>query len=770
MYVFNHNSEAGDHAGNAKSIHGEDLPYIFGAPLGGISPSPFQTTYNVEEQWLSRAVMKYFTHFARTGAPTDIHQSLFPSRTRHREPNEWDKYDIDWQEFNEINQNYLLLGIPPVPSSRFRHQFVKFWNEGLVETMKNVNSAHNQSPGIYGVAKLAPSSPSARRPVFPTGQISMYPIKVEIEGASAAVDPITELRYRLQQPRDSHSSDFAAPSSTSLNVMATNAIVVTEQPIIHEPMASGDEEIFTSETTAFLLIAVIVTFLAVNIFALVIYMFRRNRKLKRKYDNSNLYDSSDDKRSKYNDTDESFILRKSNNTYESVKRHSPINGFGIRRQISTSTVDTHTKVMGWMSSDEGKKTLPNNSSFSTLKREKVSVAVDATPQARSNSILRQEPIEVTKARTSFDYDYSGGGRIVCQDVDMDMSMIDEIPFHHREFRESVLSESGSSDCSSCSHCEECALSRQLTYGFADDSERRRGLNQNEEKVTSFIEPLSIDVNVTSREFSAEKIPLTPEETLKLIQRMNCPKVLPSYPENHQFTDSRRRSLQIPSQYYQIHNPSPPEPQAPRETSTLGRKSILRSEPIKVAEPPPKVIPEITSSSITVGPLIPKSENIYMSMQRRKSLNRQNSTCVPVEPPKVPTTSQQQYNQNDKSQTETLENPPRSPGALNQNLYTEIIKNSRVQQPQDGIYSITTGTGVISSTENNAVDGKSTPATSSAATSSNNKKLKSTNSVESNNSSASSSSEQSSTGTVKEMNQTCSSSAATSSLSRVGVED
>lgn len=741
MYVFNHNSEAGDHAGNAKSIHGEDLPYIFGAPLGGISPSPFQTTYNVEEQWLSRAVMKYFTHFARTGSPTGIQRSLFPSRTRHREPNEWDKYDIDWQEFNEINQNYLLLGIPPIPSSRFRHQFVKFWNEGIVETMKNVNSAHNQNPGIYGKAVLGPSSSSAaRRPGFsPTGQISMYPIKVEIEGAHSE-DPIRELRYRLQQPRDSHLNP--EPTSASLNV------IVTTEPVIHEAIASGDEEIFKSETTAFLLIAVIVTFLLVNIIGLGIYMYRRGKKLNRKYDNSNLYDTNDDRRSKYNDTDESFILRKSNNTYESVKRHSPINGFGIRRQISSSTVDTHTKVMGWMSSDvDAKKPLPKNSSFSTLKREKVSVAVDATPQARSNSILRQEPIEVTKAKSSFDY----GNRIVCQDVDMDMSMIDEIPFHHREFRE--MSESGSSECSSCSHCEECAMNRQLTYGLGSD----RAFDQHDEKVTSFIEPRTIDVNVTSRDDGEfhEKIPLSHEETLKLIQRMNCPKVLPSYPENHQFTDSRRRSLQIPSQYYQIHQ-NPPESSA-GQTSTLGRKSILRSEPIKVEEPPPKLIPEITSSSIRVGPLIPKSENIYMSMQRRKSLNRQNSTCVPVEPPTPPKPQQQQQqhvkNSNDHktqpSQTENLENPPPSPSALNENLYAEIIKNSRVQQPQDGIYSITTGTGgagAIPCSENGKNDFSSS---SSSATSSTDKKLKTTNSLESN--SSASSSEQSSTGTVKEMN-------------------
>jgi neuroligin len=712
MYVFNHNSEAGDHAGIDKSIHGEDLPYIFGAPLGGISPSPFHTTYNSEEQLLSKAIMKYFTNFARSGRPTEIQRSFYSSRHR-------DSYDVDWQEFNEINQNYLLLGIPPVLSSRYRHNYVKFWNEGLLDTMKNYNNfnnnQHQQMGGIYGKTVLEPSSATIRGPYIEIG----YPIKGEMGFKSPKKDPIRELFHLQQQPRDSSShshytSTFShqhnneqSSNYNNKNVMmiTTTTLTSTDQPIIHQQISSGDEEIFKSETTAFLLIAVIVTFLVVNIVGLGIYLYRRGKKLNRKYDNTNLYDtttSNDDKRSKYNDTDESFILRKSNNTYESVKRHSPINGFGIRRQISSSTVDTHAKVIGWMSTDEENKKRAQNSTFSTLKREKVSVAIDATPQARSNSILRQEPIEITKAKSSFDY----GNRIVCQDVEMDITMIDEIPF--REFRE--MTESGSSSCSSCSHCSECALNRQLSYGH-------------DEEVTSFIEPSTpFDVNVTSRE-EYEKVPLSPEESLRNIQRMNCPKVLPNYPENHQFSDSRRRSLQIPSQYYQIHQ-NPPE-QSEKQTLTLGRKPTLRSEPIKVEEPPPQVIPEITSTSITIGPLIPKPENIYMSMQRRKSLSRQNSTNVDQQQSHNKAISQIETEDNHDEIKENHDFDDANARVNNENLYSEIIKNSRVQQPQDGIYSITT-------------------------TNRNSKKLHATNSLESN-SSASSSSEQSSTGTVKEMN-------------------
>lgn len=672
MYVFAHNAESGEHATVSQSIHGEDLPFIFGAPLGDVGP--FQVFYNAEERLLSEAVMRYFSNFAKTGKPT----VPWSGRFNNMNPIDWEKYDVDWQEFNEINQNYLHLGIPPIVSQRYRHKYTKFWNEGLVETMKNANSLSQF--GVYGKFQNTPATPRKFQPPMPTGSISMYPIKVEIEGVTD--DPVRELRHRLQQTRNSVHSPSLSVSTESIN---------------YEQISSDENEIFKTETTTILLIAVIVAFLLVNLMGLLVYLYRRNRKLK--YDNTNIFD--DDKRSKFNDTDDSFVLRKSNNTYESVKRHSPINGFAMARQLSTSTVDTHMKVSDWISSEIPR----NNHQNSFVRGGKVSVAIDATPQARSNSILRQEPIEVTKAKSSLDF--GNCGRIICQEVDMDGSMIDEIPF--REFRERT--ESDSSECSSFD-CEECAINHQHSY-----SDPARVLYVQEE-VTSFIEPG--DVNVTSRD-DFEKMPLSPEESLKVIQKMNCPKVLPNYPTNLQFNDSsKRRSLQISPQFYQIHNsntqlrdpsklrPNPP----PRMSSTLGRRNPrsenratqFMSQPMKAVAPPTPPDPEITSSSITVGPIVPKGENIYMSMQRKASLSRQNSI---------------------DSQDENQENPPPTNPqnhSDNEHLYAEIIKNSRVQTPQDGIYSITAGAA--------------------------SKQLQAMNSQESN---STSSSEESSTGTIKEVN-------------------
>jgi hypothetical protein len=702
MYVFGHNSEAGEHATISQSVHGEDLPFIFGAPLADVGP--FGTEYSLEERLLSEAMMRYFSNFAKTGNPT----VPWPKRFHNLNPSEWDRFDVEWQEFNAINQNYLLLDTRPTVSQRYRHSYTKFWNEGLRETMTNSLSQHHHH-GNFGKLSNLPATPRT----MPTGQISVYPIKVEIERPT--MDPMSVLRNKLrdspslhqpyqQQHHHHHNQPLLATDTTTL---ATETINYVEQ----------DRQELLEGSTLYLLISVIVTFLAINILALVIYLYRRrNKKINRKYDTANVFDAvssgggGEDKRSKFNDTDESFILdmlrKSSNNTYESVKRHSPINGYGGigNRQTSTSTVDTHTKVNDWICNSPRRQ---QSSSFasSTLKKEKVSVAVDATPQARSNSILRQEPIEVTKAK-SLDYGWIAGGKmLICQEVDMDVTMIDEIPFRSACCPNGVIDDDGDSSscsCSSFSHCEECALQSSYVDSQKMPYHQIPNAHLPEEEITSFIE----DVNVTSRD-SVEKSSLSPEESLKAIQKMNYPKVLPKYPENIQLNDAtKRRSLQVPPQYYQIHGdidnqilpsanrPDPP----PRLSSTLGRRphddnraSYFMTKPEKANDPPSNLTENSNPTQLNTlifGPIIPNPENIYVSMQRRKSLSRQNSSTSSHAKDDMNVINQE----NSSSAIEVIA----SGGASNakddnqaEHLYSEVIKNSRVQQPQDGIYSITT---------------------------------------------------------------------------------
>ncbi|GIY43997.1 neuroligin-2 [Caerostris darwini] len=66
MYVFMYQTEESYYAQRMGCIHGEDVPYIFGAPLVN-SLSHFHRNFSRSEGSLSEAVMTYWTNFAKYG-------------------------------------------------------------------------------------------------------------------------------------------------------------------------------------------------------------------------------------------------------------------------------------------------------------------------------------------------------------------------------------------------------------------------------------------------------------------------------------------------------------------------------------------------------------------------------------------------------------------------------------------------------------------------------------------------------------------------------
>lgn len=586
-----------------------------------------------------------------------------------------------------------------------------------MEIMKR--QADNKQPYEYGKV-YTPAISRRIYPTLPAGHINMYPIKVDIEHPTD--DPVRQLKHKLNQPSDRKSHHV--PGQTGQETSGTIDVEeIEENQIASLPMAT------------FLTVSLIIIGLLLILLIFLIYLYKKNKKVENKYDSTKIFDAvNDDKRSKFNDTDDSYILdilrKTSNGTYEQVKsNHSPINGFKLARQTSSSTVDAHTKVSDWISNEISKYSprvqLKNNNSDSNTfsnspkRGEKVSVAIDATPQARSNSILRQEPIEITKAKT---YDYVGPGRIVCQDVAIDSSLIEEVPLRgFTEIREC------SSSCSSIANCEECQISHKHSY--SDPVEVIYAPPKlYQEYVTSFIEPS--DINVTCRDDDdIQKDPISAEDSLRAIQKMNFPKVLPSYPENIQLSNSiKRRSL--PPQYYMVHNTNslsrdsmkvPPAP-PPRLSSTLGRRpsnhqrqSNFMTSPLMVAEEPPQVLePEITENKIIVGPLIPK-ENIYMTM-KKKARSRENSACSsPFEGnQEIPLPEENPKTLDGSTDFDKIENG-------DGHIYAEISKNTRVQMPQDqnGIHSIQNNPAVktlIRQDSNSQSSSSSSGSNSSASTS------------------------------------------------------
>ncbi|GLG92735.1 Neuroligin-1 [Gryllus bimaculatus] len=66
LYVFDYQTKFGDYPQRQGCIHGEELPYVLGAPLvGGLAHFP--RNYTKAEVLLAEATMIYWSNFARTG-------------------------------------------------------------------------------------------------------------------------------------------------------------------------------------------------------------------------------------------------------------------------------------------------------------------------------------------------------------------------------------------------------------------------------------------------------------------------------------------------------------------------------------------------------------------------------------------------------------------------------------------------------------------------------------------------------------------------------
>ncbi len=68
FYNFAYQTEEGDFSSRSGCIHGQDLAYLFGAPLvTGMQLSWFTKNYSRAESTLSEAVITYWTNFAKSG-------------------------------------------------------------------------------------------------------------------------------------------------------------------------------------------------------------------------------------------------------------------------------------------------------------------------------------------------------------------------------------------------------------------------------------------------------------------------------------------------------------------------------------------------------------------------------------------------------------------------------------------------------------------------------------------------------------------------------
>nr|XP_033201734.1 uncharacterized protein LOC117163514 isoform X2 [Bombus vancouverensis nearcticus] len=309
-----------------------------------------------------------------------------------------------------------------------------------------------------------------------------------------------------------------------------------------------------------------------------------------------------------------------NDVIKNDKAYDNNSNFGRRsklsRQNSGSTIDTHVKVREWIQQEIVHRCSPRflRKTRQTLQKEhqdkltkqqevekkrleeelskerkeepiydkdpalvvrpgkkskvpKVSVAVDATPATRTESILNQVPIELAKG---VEPDDSFNKNIDYPIVDLSQlqtaPQVVVIEHHHSKSdplpMENVLKsvkpnfstpriyESDSGSASSLYAKINPKLKSRLPRPELAVNPDGSTVDQSEEiymkmgpKLTTFgaNSPPSCDINVTCREPTVERECVSPEEALRTIKRRNYPKVLPDI--------EKRRSLPAPSSLF-----------------------------------------------------------------------------------------------------------------------------------------------------------------------------------------------------------------------------
>ncbi|XP_053671235.1 neuroligin-4, Y-linked [Anopheles nili] len=166
LYVFDYQTKFGDFPQRQGCIHGEDLPYLFGAPLvGGFNH--FTRNYTKSEIALSEAVMIYWSNFIRTGNPNEqLENDHVRDRTRFK--------NIEWTPYESVHKKYLNLDTKPKLKNHYRAHRLSFWLNLVPDLHKpgsdDVPGAHHElepddedQPGAL-MPTVKPLNPPQRDP------------------------------------------------------------------------------------------------------------------------------------------------------------------------------------------------------------------------------------------------------------------------------------------------------------------------------------------------------------------------------------------------------------------------------------------------------------------------------------------------------------------------------------------------------------------------------------------------------------------------------
>ncbi|XP_025831626.1 neuroligin-1 [Agrilus planipennis] len=198
LYVFDYQTKFGDYPQRQGCIHGEELPYLFGAPLvGGFMH--FGRNYTKSEILLSETTMIYWSNFARTGNPNESPEadSSFGNRQEKGRLK-----NIEWTAYEAVHKKYLNLDTKPKLKNHYRAHRLSFWLNLVPDLHKpggdDVPMAHHQliddDPPRPKLPNLNPRKLTTEASVIDTGKGATSPTN-----SSTLTSPVLDTTERVEE-------------------------------------------------------------------------------------------------------------------------------------------------------------------------------------------------------------------------------------------------------------------------------------------------------------------------------------------------------------------------------------------------------------------------------------------------------------------------------------------------------------------------------------------------------------------------------------------
>ncbi|XP_043589982.1 neuroligin-4, X-linked isoform X3 [Bombus pyrosoma] len=226
FYVFDYQMKDGDYPQKMGSVHGEELPFIFGAPLvDGFGHFP--RNYTRSEVALSESILQYFANFVRTGNPNVIdHHSrndtlLLASREKSR------FRSLTWDQYDPVHQKYLEIGMRPKMKNHYRAHQLSVWLRLVPELhragMEDVDSRHNlfrehSDPSLYD-GSVRPDPLSRISEEFRRKNITSEPPTTTDYNAATCVSYIQSTN--LENVHNASTDTLASPDASEYSIYST---------------------------------------------------------------------------------------------------------------------------------------------------------------------------------------------------------------------------------------------------------------------------------------------------------------------------------------------------------------------------------------------------------------------------------------------------------------------------------------------------------------------------------------------------------------------